>query len=526
MTKAATPDKPPALSSGLRRFLYLTAAITGAAILVVEILGAKMLSPYVGTSHFVWTAQITVTLISLALGYYLGGRLVDLSPRLDRLFFCIVFAAIYLALSVLVVEHVAYAFLTFNLALGALLASATLFFVPLTLLAAVGPFLIRVLTISFNAIGSQVGRLSAISTLGSVLGTLLIGYVLIPFLPNSVTMYVTASVLCLTAVFYYAVWGRENLGIVIVLAVISLGVGFVGVRYDLQPHWSRVKQLYRGNSNFGMLQVVQMNNSPRRFYLNDFLVQNTYDADARKSTSLFTYMLRYLTQGYTTNPQNVLCIGLGVGIVPGEFARNGLHVDVVEINPAVIPVAREFFNFEPEKCRVTIADGRYVLNSSRSTYDAVVLDAFLGDSSPAHLMTREAFANIRRILKPNGVLVINSFGDLAAGKDFFAASLAKTLNSVFPSLRAHGTGNGNLFFVASTNPKLELHPVSTTDAHPDVANEIATCLASTLTIDTADGRILTDDFNPVDFYDAHNRELHRRGLAFSIKSLSDPVPAR
>src|SRR6476659_2288813 len=142
MSKAHLPGETKGMSKGLRRFLYFTAATTGAAILVVEILGAKMLSPYVGTSHFVWTAQITVTLISLALGYYLGGVMVDRSPRLDRLFFCILFAAFYLAVSVLAVKQVAYTFLEQNLALGALLSSAALFFVPLTLLAAVGPFLI------------------------------------------------------------------------------------------------------------------------------------------------------------------------------------------------------------------------------------------------------------------------------------------------------------------------------------------------------------------------------------------------
>src|SRR5213080_3187475 len=99
--------------------------------MIIEILGAKMLSPFVGTSHFVWTAQIAVTLISLAVGYYLGGRMVDRSPQLSRLFFCIALAAVYLGLSVLLVRRVAYAFLDLNLALGALFASATLFFIPL-----------------------------------------------------------------------------------------------------------------------------------------------------------------------------------------------------------------------------------------------------------------------------------------------------------------------------------------------------------------------------------------------------------
>ena len=106
------------LSKGLRRFLYATAGTTGAAILIVEILGAKMLSPYVGTSHFVWTAQIAVTLVSLAIGYYFGGWLVDRSPRLDRLFYCIAGAAAYLCLTLPVVENVAYSLLNLNSPLG------------------------------------------------------------------------------------------------------------------------------------------------------------------------------------------------------------------------------------------------------------------------------------------------------------------------------------------------------------------------------------------------------------------------
>src|ERR1051326_8426067 len=98
----AIPDS--AVSSGLRCYLYVTAAITGAAIMIVEILGAKMLSPFLGTSHFVWTAQIAVTLVALACGYYLGGRLVDKSMRLGRLYGAILAAGVYLAATVAICE--------------------------------------------------------------------------------------------------------------------------------------------------------------------------------------------------------------------------------------------------------------------------------------------------------------------------------------------------------------------------------------------------------------------------------------
>src|SRR3954468_6778148 len=203
------PAVPP--SPRLRQYLYFTAAITGMVIMIVEILGAKMLAPYVGTSHFVWTAQIAVTLVALAAGYYAGGRLVDRSPKPGTLYLWITIAAGYLCLAVLVVEPVAYWCLQFRLAIGSLLASAFLFFIPLALMAMVGPFFVRVLTVAVAGVGGNVGRLTAISTLGSVIGTVLIGYVLIPFLPNSLTMYLTAALLLAVSAGYFVIWNRRRM---------------------------------------------------------------------------------------------------------------------------------------------------------------------------------------------------------------------------------------------------------------------------------------------------------------------------
>lgn len=209
-TRKAAPAAPEAaLPLALRRFFYFTAALTGAAIMIVEILGAKMLSPYIGTSHFVWTAQIAVTLVALASGYYAGGQLADRSQQPHWLYAAILGAAVYLALTVLGVERIAYWCLDLNLALGSLLASTLLFFVPLSLLAMTGPFLVRVITSSVAGVGGNVGRLTSISTLGSFAGTLLIGYVLIPFLPNSVTMYVTALALMLLSLVYFVGFRRR-----------------------------------------------------------------------------------------------------------------------------------------------------------------------------------------------------------------------------------------------------------------------------------------------------------------------------
>jgi spermidine synthase len=520
--KSTAPASVTSLSAGLRRYLYFSAATTGAAIMIVEILGAKMLAPYFGTSHFVWTAQIAVTLVALATGYYSGGRLVDRLPELGRLYWAILGAAIFLGFTVLVVEPVAYWCLDFNLAVGSLLASTFLFFVPLALLAMVGPFFIRVLTVAVTGVGGNVGRLTAISTLGSFAGTVLIGYVFIPFLPNSITMYATSGALMAVAAGYFFGWGRKRSSATPVVAgiIFALLLGGIGVAKDQQranksKAWHEV---YRANSNFGQLQVIDTDDGARRYYLNDGLDQNDYDPRVKKAVSSFTYMLHGLARGYTTNIEDVLCIGLGMGMVPMKFAQEGARVDVVEINPAVVLVAERFFNLEPARFNLAIDDGRRFVNRSVQRYDAIILDAFLGDSSPSHLMSREAFAAMRRILKPGGVLVINTFGETAQGKDFFAASLDKTLKAVFHSVRIHGSDNANMFFVASDQPQMEMRSSPDfSEVHEACRQQVQEACASILKTDPAHGLVLTDDYNPVEYYDAANREKIRRNLVMALR---------
>ena len=518
--KPAPPAAEPELSAGLRRYLYATAATTGAAILIVEILGAKMLSPYVGTSHFVWTAQIAVTLVALAAGYWFGGWLVDRNSKLHRLYACILLAAVYLCLSVLICEPVAFWGLKFNLATGALLSSAVLFFIPLTLLATTGPFLVRVLTQSVNVVGGQVGRLSAVSTLGSVAGTVLIGYVLIPFLPNSITMFATAGVLMAVALGWFLGWGRATGNPAVALIGLALGVlfGWNGVAQDARTDFRYGRQLFRSNSNFGQLQVLERNGDGHRIYLNDYLTQNGVDTRTKQSIYLFTYMLHGLASTYAEHKDDVLCIGGGVGIVPMQLAREGVRVDVVEINAAVIPLAEKFFDLEPAKLNIHIGDGRAFLNYTAKKYDAIILDAFLGDSTPAHLMSREAFDSMRRVLKPGGVLVMNSFGDLSAGNDFFAASLDKTLRAVFKSVRIHADGWGNTFFVASDRPELNFaRQPEFTGIHHSCLSRVQDTYLAIREIHSARGIVLTDDYNPVEFYDAKGRESMRRRLASDMR---------
>jgi spermidine synthase len=503
-----------ALSPGLRRFLFVTATLTGGAVMVIEILGAKMLAPYFGTSHFVWTAQIGVTLLALALGYALGGWLADTSPRLGWIYGGLALAAAWLCGAVLLVEPAAYACLRFELALGSLLGALGLFFVPLALLAMVSPFFARMLTQSLDNVGRNVGRLIALGTLGSVAGTVLISYVIIPRVPNSQSMYACAFLLWALAAVYFAAWQRRELAPAAVLGGLALFFGFIGAARPVFGDIRGWRELYRGNSNFGLLQVIESEGGTRRYFLNDLLTQNSYDTAERQSVSLFTHMLHGLARAYAPDTRDVLCVGMGVGIVPMQFAREGARVDVVEINPAVVPLAERFFDFEPARVRLTLGDGRYFVARTTNRYDVIVLDAFLGDSSPSHLMTREAFAAMRRCLKPGGVLVMNTISDLGAGRDFLVVSLARTLGVVFRSQRIHAAGNGNIFLVASDQPELVPRRTPDFERMPAAVRFWAEdAFHGVRQVDPARGQLLTDDFNPVEFHDAINREQLRRSLA-------------
>jgi spermidine synthase len=518
--KARGPATGAGMSRGLRGYLYGTAGLCGAAIMIVQILGAKMLAPYLGTSHFVWTAQIAVTLLALAAGYYAGGRLADRSQRPGQVYVAVMLAALYLCATTLVIRPLAFWCLDFQLAFGSLLASTLLFFVPLCLLAMVGPFFVRVVTVSVSGVGGNVGRMAAIGTLGSFAGTFLIGYVFIPVFPNTFTLYLTSGLLFGVSGIYFLVWERRSgsLPPVLLGIALGLGLGYLGVRAESKALGDSSIELYRSNSNFGMLQVVDQVDTGFRYLLNDYLVQNTYDPARGQSVSLFTYMLHDLAYAYTPEIRSALCIGLGIGIVPTLMARQGIEVDVVEINPPVVNIARDFFDCPVDQFQVTVGDGRHFLLRSTNRYDTIILDAFLGDSSPVHLMTREAFESMRRLLRPDGSVVINCFAEFRPGRDFFGASLDATLRTVFRHVRIHSAGNGNVFYVASDREELRvIREPDFNQVHPAVRRQAMAAYATVVRPDPGRGIVMTDNFNPVEFYDAHNREQIRRQLARSMR---------
>jgi predicted membrane-bound spermidine synthase len=177
--------------------LEIVAFFCGAVVMAFEIVGSRMLGPYVGTSMFAWTSIIGVILLSLSIGYFWGGRIADMRPRADILSLFIFISALFIIITLVVKESVLEILLRSmdNIHVVSVIASLVLFAIPSILLGMVSPFAVRIKMKSLEKSGSTVGNLYAISTVGSIVGVFLAGFILIPTLKITNILMLLAIVL-------------------------------------------------------------------------------------------------------------------------------------------------------------------------------------------------------------------------------------------------------------------------------------------------------------------------------------------
>ena len=241
-----------------RTLLYLAVFLTGAAIMMIEVLGTRILGPFYGVSLFVWSSLISVTLIALALGYYLGGIAADRAKRF-QLSHGIALAALSTALIPVIKTPVLLQTNALGVRAGAFTSALLLFSVPLTLLAMVGPRVIQLCTSRLESAGRSSGSVYAFSTVGSVLGTLVLGFFLLPMMGTQSILYgVSVGLLVLAAVLALYERSRMNtLGLLVLpfvaLAIVGLLLSFGGDRLPSTPGFTTI---YEAQSLYGRVRVV------------------------------------------------------------------------------------------------------------------------------------------------------------------------------------------------------------------------------------------------------------------------------
>jgi spermidine synthase len=414
---------------GARAWLLRAAVIIGgAAVMVVEILGSRILAPSFGTTLHVWSALITVTLAALAVGYAVGGQVADYRPGLGPVMTIMACAGGALLLSDLAARPVLSAAYDAGMVSGAFMAATLLFLPSLFLLGMLSPMAVRAAANHQN-LGSSVGNLYALSTIGSVAGSLLVSLLLIPNMTVHAAIISTAVALAIVPVLYllFAARKKAALGLFMGLALSSAGAKLAGDAADRKVLYKN--EYYpvtaRVPSAYGDL-VVSDRDGVRYLFLNG-VQQGSMIGDV--SYAKYAYGLERLAT-IKGLPKKILVWGLGAGVYARAMAEAGSDVTVIEIDPMSEKVARQYFGL-PASVKVIIGDARTETSRLAETYDVIVLDAFSGDSPPFHLLTREAFTELKKRLASGGLVVANIVGGVSGESSRIASSIVATMEGVF-----------------------------------------------------------------------------------------------
>lgn len=450
--KTAKGSEASAAESGLSGLgiLMLRAAVIigGASVMVVEILGSRVLAPVFGTTLHVWSALITVTLASLAIGYAWGGRIADKRPGLGTLMTVMAIAAGALLIADLITKPVLSTAYAAGMVGGTFVAAVLLFLPTLLLLGMVSPMAVRAAADQLN-LGTSVGNLYAISTIGSVIGSLAVSLLIIPNMSVHAAIIGTAILLAVVPMWYLLVRKRmQQAALLLVgLAVASVGTAIAGQEADKEVLYKNKahRVTARVPSSYGDL-VVSDEGGVKYLFLNG-VQQGSMIGDLSYAPYAYGLMRLATAKGI---PKKVMIWGLGAGVYARAMAEAGSEVTVIEIDPMSEKVSRDHFGLPPA-VKVIVGDARTETARLTEKYDVIVLDAFSGDSPPFHLLTREAFADLKEKLAPNGLIVANIVGGMSGEAAKMVSSVVMTLESVFGKTQVFSP---NFYLAKKRDPNL------------------------------------------------------------------------
>ena len=483
--------------------------------MAVEMAASRLLGPYFGDSILVWANLIGLILIYLTLGSVLGGKWADRSPRVDTLYTITVVAAFLIGLVPLIAAPILRlaqsAFARAGIALvpfdaiqigGSFIAVLVLFAPPVILLGCVSPFAIRLATKRIRSAGSSAGRIYALSTLGSILGTFLPVLLTIPTVGTARTFTVFAILLSVASLVGLVAQRRKRavlLGLLLLVLSIVLSVLFPSrvVKAD-------ERMLYEKESRYNYIQVLQVGDV-RYLMLNEGQgVHSVYDPHSL--TTFGTWDMLVIAPFFNDPPyladqvQRVCVIGLAGGTVARQVtaAYGPVPIDGVEIDPAIVEVGRAFFGMNQPNLNVFATDGRFFLEHTDQRYDLIVIDAYRLPYIPFQMATTEFFALVRSRLSSQGVVSVNVG---RTNSDYrMVEAIASTLKEQFATIHVidlPDTFNTVMVATQTDTQAANLHANLERVEHPFLRDAIARA-ASSLHLPIGEGMVFTDDRAPVE----------------------------
>ena len=417
--------------------------MSGCATMILELAGSRLVAPFFGTSLIVWTALIGIIMTSLCLGSWLGGALADKRPEAKILGRILMAAAVITASTAFASNYILTGIqdMRVNLYVSSVYSAVSIFAPSSLLFGMVQPFCARLALQSVSGSGAVVGRLSALNSAGSILGTFLGGFVLISLFPSGVILMIVASIAALLSVLVYTgAWRKIIAGIVFfavsggTLCALKLGLPYspVGEHIDTQyNHITIAESIDRRNGRRVRIMITDPDAAQSLMYVDS---PNELVSDYTKFYDLAFH--------YNPSATRVLMLGGGGYCVPKHIIseRPGASIDVVELDPGVTETARKYFALEDHpRMRIYHEDARTFLNRSQysgiESYDVIFMDTFNSATViPFQLATVEAGERLHSLLKPGGVLVVNIISSVYGPKSGVFHGIYKAFSQSFGTM--------------------------------------------------------------------------------------------
>ena len=480
--------------------LGLIVFVVGVGILGAEIAAARLLAPYFGASTIVWANTIGIVLVALSAGYWYGGRLADRNPTRAGLYRIVLLSGLLLAAvpfaadPFLGVAVEALDSISAGAFVGSLLGVTVLVAVPVLVSGAVAPYALRLAVADVEHAGTVAGRLYAISTVGSLLGTFLSALLLIPLIGTRRTFVVFGLALVLLAVVGLA---RRCLLLapVLLLIVLALPVGTVKGQTE-----DGARVIHEADTEYQYARVVEDRDGTRRLELNEGQAVHSL----RRPGSYLTDNIwdEYMIVPFAAQdraPRRIAILGNAAGTTARAYGHffPRTQIDGVEIDGELTEIGRRFFDMRAPGLRTHTADARPFLRRTKERYDAIFVDAYRQPYIPFYLATREFFELARGRLRPGGVVVVNA--GHPEGSTKLEQVLGATMAAVFPTVIRDPSEDVNTLLLgtlggASAQRLLENAPSLPVELQP-LAREAAARVQPRL----KGGRVYTDDVAPVEW---------------------------
>lgn len=506
-TSAQTGLEPAPCPSPISKLLlFFTVTLSGGAVMILELLGTRLIAPYYGVSLYVWSSLISVTMIALALGYYWGGFLTDRYSKL-RLAHIVMLAALATVLIPFFSGPVMQLTNSLGIRGGAFLSALLLFTIPLTALAMVGPFVIKLATEDLQGLGRSVGSVYAVSTLGSVIATLMLGFYLLPVFGTRTIIFAVSVTLLALAIFLMfrdnQGFGKSLSSLPLIITAILIGAMAANGHAKSMQTGKGFKVLHEEESVYGWVRVVDDQRYGVRLLLSDSSVLSAMSLNTGQTLLGYQSFIGLLPV-FRPEAHNALLIGLGGGHIARDLKSKGLDTDTIEIDPAVADASLKYFNFKPTGDFI-VGDGRYEIQKLQKHYDFIIHDCFTGGTEPTHMLTVEMLRQLRDQLSERGVLALNYVGFTRGEGTQAVASVYKTLKEVLPNIQVFVTEKTEftdfIFLASKLSVKLDKN-------NPDP--RVQWLIDHEYSLSDSGGIVITDDYNPMESMQIRKSETYRK----------------